>query len=110
MQAELDFMQASIDVARAGRDAGMSLVLDNAGPEWAKLAYAALLAYAAGHAQFLTEAVRLNSPEVPAPHDNRACGGVVNRAVRAGVIQRIGYAPAVTGHCRPMPIWQRTTL
>lgn len=99
--------------AAQARDVAMVQVAqgaDRAHPDWCAGAYVYLCTYAETHAEpFLAEDVRLafiRGGNVP-PHDNRAWGPVFSRAAREGVIQRVGYGPARTGHCRPMPQWER---
>ena len=102
-----DQLTLDLTKAREARDDAMTACTDKAGTDWAEHAYRALLDFAANHESFLTEDVRVSCTDVPPPHDNRAWGGVVNRAVRHGLIVRVGYAPAKTGHCRPMPLWRK---
>lgn len=97
----------TLQQARSKRDQAMGLAAVGAGETWASVAYDALVAYAAANDAFMAEDVRLACPWVPKPSDNRAWGPVFNRAARANVIKRIGYGQAITGHCRPMPIWGR---
>lgn len=86
----------------------MARAASSAGDTWNTLAYAAFVDYAnAAKGTFLTEDVRLASTDLPQPPDNRAWGGVVNRARRDGVVKQVGFAPSRTGHCRPMPVWSR---
>lgn len=99
---------SNYDDARRGRDEGMALVGENSGEEWQEGAYNALKAYALTHTGFMTEDARMAAYEqgLPKPHDNRAWGPVINRAVKNGTIVREGFAPAKTGHMRPMPVWR----
>lgn len=105
--------QMSLSLAKRGRDNGMFQVEDKANricPGWSEDAHGFLLDYLkniGGH-PFMTEDVRLASAGVvDEPHDTRAWGGVIRRAVNAGLVRRVGFAPSKTGHCRPMPLWSR---
>lgn len=99
--------QAAFDFARNDRDAGMNLVADRAGEDWKESAYRSLINFAENNTKFMTEDARLFAERngVPRPHDNRAWGIVVVRAIKAGIIKRCNYAPSKTGHMRPMPVW-----
>lgn len=97
----------TIEAARDARDNAIESVSGNAGATWNEMAYAALVVFVKTNGPFMAEDVRLTCTHVPTPHDNRAWGGVFNRAVRANVIKRVGYAQSKTGHCRPMPLWER---
>ena len=103
-------MQSSPALQAAGtrRDAAMQQVADNAGPEWILAALAALRRFAEVTPQFMTEDAREFATKggLPAVHDNRAWGPVAIRAIKAGLIERVGYAPSKTGHMRPMPVWR----
>lgn len=43
---------------------------------------------------------------VPPPPDPRAWGGPIRRAARAGLIRRIGYAPAASSNPSPKCLWE----
>lgn len=61
--------------------------------EWHEQAYASLLAYATTHHEFLVEDVRAAHPELTdAPGKGRAWGGVVKRAVAAGILKHVGFS------------------
>lgn len=105
--------QLAIDfsAARIGRDAGMNCAIDHAERDsagWGDRAYAYLTSYIVRHqSDFMTEDVRLYAAAegLDPPPDNRAWGAVIVRAVKLGVLRKTGFAPAKTGHCRPMQIW-----
>ena len=99
--------QTAIDIARIGRDAGMNLVAEHAGTEWHENAYLALINFTKTNFSFMTEDVRAHTEVtgMAQPHDNRAWGAVIKRAVKAAIIKRAGYLPSKTGHMRPMPLW-----
>lgn len=97
----------AVATSRSARDGAMEAVEENAGAEWGEMAYDALIHYAKHHPTFMAEDVRLACADVPTPHDNRAWGPVFMRASRANIIMRVGYGQALTGHCRPMPVWSK---
>lgn len=41
------------------------------------------------------------------PPDLRAWGAVTQKLIRAGVIERVGYAPAASSHGSPKPLYRR---
>ncbi len=57
---------------------------------------------------FLTEDVvsDWNANGFDAPPDGRAWGAVVRRAAKAGVISKVGYAPANTSNRSPKVLWR----
>lgn len=99
-------MSTGHQLAEAGADAAVA----NAGNEWASEAYLALCYYAERNPTFLTDDVRVFAHDhgLPLPPDSRAWGGVVNRALRAKLIERVGFAPvkSASGHARPMTVWK----
>jgi hypothetical protein len=40
-------------------------------------------------------------------HENRAAGSIIQKAARAGLIRRVGYAPARTSHGSAKSVWER---
>lgn len=101
-------MQLNLFEARALRDAAISQIAESSGPQWQQTAFACLEAFIASNdAPFMIEDVRLANPDLPAPHDNRAWGAVARRAIKHGLIQRVGFAPAKTSHCSAKPLWQK---
>lgn len=105
--------QPPMAAAIEGREAGISQAADHAErefPGWFEKAYGFLVSYIKQHdREFMTEDVRLaaEAAQVPPPPDNRAWGNVIREAAKIGVIVKRGFAPAKTGHCRPMPLWSR---
>lgn len=104
-------IQMDLNLSRSLADSGAQIAAANAGSEWSASAYSILVEYARIHKEFMTEDVRVYSIEqhdLPLPPDGRAWGGVVNRAVRAGLIKRIGYAPmkSVNCHANPKSVWK----
>ena len=94
------------DLAQAGADTALA----NAGDGWADEAFLALCYYAERHDTFLTDDVRTFAHQygLPLPPDSRAWGGVMNRAVKRKLVERVGYAPvkSPSGHARPMSLWK----
>ena len=98
--------------AREGAERGMNQSLDHANrvaPQWSERAYDKLREFCWLGNDFMTEDVRLWAEEtgLDSPPDNRAWGGIVNRAVRENMIVRVGYGNSKTGHMRPMPVWRK---
>ena len=98
--------------AQTLRDAGINQALDHAGENWPERAYAFLLDYLRDHPTFMAEDVRTASHGViQEPPSQRAWGGVIVRAARAGHIQRSGYRQVknTKAHCTPAAVWVRRT-
>jgi len=72
------------------RDKGIKQAIDNADDtheRWSEKAYKFLTNWIKTQYEFMTEDVRLASEkEIPKPPSNRAWGGIVVRAARAGLI------------------------
>jgi hypothetical protein len=99
--------------ARLGAERGMNQAVDHANrvaPNWSTRAYEKLFEYAWLGNDFMTEDVRLWAEQtgLDSPPDNRSWGAVINKAVRANLIERVGYGNSKTGHMRPMPIWRKS--
>lgn len=96
------------DLAQAGAE----LAAQHAGKAWADEAYLALCYFAQRNDTFMTEDVRsfAHGHGLPLPPDGRAWGGVVNRALRAKCITRVGYAPMKSPNCHadPKSVWKWT--
>ncbi|MCT8340528.1 hypothetical protein MG296_10720 [Flavobacteriaceae bacterium TK19130] len=81
------------------RDAGIAQAMetaDNCNENWSQKAFDFLRNFAKKEPSFLTEEVRraaTKSGEVPEPPSNRAWGGVIVRAKRAGIIKSLGIKP-----------------
>ena len=99
------------------RDKGIKQAIDNANDthdKWSDKAYKFLLdyiKYGEGRDQyeFMTEDVRMASEgEIPKPPSNRAWGGIILRAVRAGLISRVGFSNVknVKAHKTPATVWK----
>lgn len=88
------------------RDAGMAQAHDHAeevDTTWPQRAYAHLLEYAHSHAQFISHDV---TDGCPSPTTQKAWGAIFTKAVREGVIEKIGYGISDRRHCSPTPLWQ----
>ena len=94
-------MSAGQDLAQKVADAAIT----HAGVAWAAEASLALAYYAQRHPTFMTEDVRhfAHAHGLPKPPDGRAWGGVLNRAIRAKQIERVGYAPMKSPNCHDDP-------
>lgn len=107
-QFPLDF-----EAARARRDAGMASALDHAedeSPGWADRAFDLLVQYATEQAHpFTIEAFRwwAEAGGFEHPPESRAYGPITQKAIRRGVIARIGYAPAASSNGSPKPLYAR---
>lgn len=89
----------------------ISAAIKDAGPGWHGDAYLLLLEYMRENPLFKTEDVRVfahGSRNLPAPPDLRAWGTVVQRAIREGLIKKVGHGASKnrTAHCRPVMVWQ----
>ena len=99
------------------RDIGMVQAethADEVHPKWSDLAYKFLEHYVGIKGMregFLTEDIRFASIYiVPEPPSKRAWGGVVVRAVKNGIIHKVGYRNVTNekAHCTPATLWNRT--
>lgn len=104
-QLAIDF-----DAARARREAGMTSALEHAesdAPGWGDRAYALLVEFAREHAAdpWTCEQFRpwAYARGLSRPDEERAFGPVTQRAIRAGAIVRVGYAPAASSNGSPKP-------
>lgn len=109
-QGALDF-----DAARARRDDGAQRAADHADrvepgpPPWSESAYEFLKACAAVlERPFLAEEIvaLARTAGVASPTDSRSWGAVFQRAARARLIEKVGYAPAATSNCSPKVQWR----
>lgn len=94
------------DLAQAGADTALA----NAGALWADEAFLALCYYAKRHDTFMAEDVRVfaHAHGLPLPPDGRAWGGVMNRAIKRKLVERVGYAPMKSPNCHanPKSVWK----
>ena len=94
------------------RDKGFKKAIDNANDtheKWSDKAYKFLVSYIKSQDEFMTEDLRLASEkEIPNPPSNRAWGGIILRAVRAGLIHRVGFSNVknVKAHRTPATVWR----
>lgn len=105
--------QLVLDVAEAARrrDEGMQRAEDSAEfsmQHWSDLAFAAVKSHAMANLYFTIEDVRAAFPNVPAPPEPRAWGGVTHRAKLAGVMvyDRHVKAQSVTVHRMDVKQWK----
>lgn len=79
---------------------------------WSEEAFQALIRFTRKGVIFKAEDVRNFAVEagLAEPHDRRAWGGVMRRAVKERLIIRIGYAQCQNkgSHNRPTTLWQAT--
>ena len=94
------------------RDKGIKQAInnaDNAHEKWSEKAYKFLTDYIKSHHEFMTEDVRVASEKkIPIPPSNRAWGGIILRASKAGLINRIGFSNVknVKAHRTPATVWR----
>ncbi len=95
------------------REQGMRAALDHAedvNAGWKEAAYMFVLTFPA--TEFKNEDVRVYAYNngLPHPPDERSWGGVIRRAMHAGIIEKIGMttaeAPGV--HAHPITKWRKT--
>jgi len=107
-----DVSAASFEAAKVRRDAGMASSLDHAeadSPGWADHCFTLLCEYAEGQvAPWTCEAFRAWAYErgLDKPDEERAFGPITQKAIRRGVIARVGYAPAASSNGSPKPQYQ----
>lgn len=94
------------------RDDGIRRALqraDDTHGEWKERAYDFLLEYLKGlEGEFMAEEVRVASLEtIPAPPSNRAWGGIILKAARAGLIRQVGFRSVKNprAHCAIVGVW-----
>jgi hypothetical protein len=99
--------------AAAKRDLGIDRAIDGAlsdDPLWADWAYLGLVYFLADQRQpFLTEQVREFCERekcVDPPANARAWGHIMRSAMRNGLIEKIGYAPARSSNLSPKVLWK----
>lgn len=97
--------QMTLDEARVSRDAGIKRVDDNASSAWIAAASAFLLAYCRTHETVFCD--DLWRAGLEPPHEARALGPVMQRAVRKKIIERSGeYRASVHSNMTPKPVWR----
>lgn len=101
-QQALDF-----DAARARRDAGIASSTQHAdddAPGWCDRAFDLLCIYASQQpTPWTCETFRpwAYAQGLPVPAEERAWGGITQRALRRGVIERVGFAPTAASNGSP---------
>jgi hypothetical protein len=106
--------QLGLDLVRERRDTGIDRATARAERThrgWNDAAYYFLLSWeppATNEGRFQAEDVVAAWRGDPPP-DGRAWGGVFQRAARAGMISKVGYAPARTSNLSPKTVWQKVT-
>ena len=94
------------------RDKGIKQAISNANDthdKWSDKAYKFLTGYIKSQHEFMTEDLRMASEkEIPKPPSNRAWGGIILRAVRAGLITRDRFSNVknVKAHKTPATVWR----
>ena len=94
------------------RDKGIRKAINNANDthdKWSDKAYNFLVGWIKTHHEFMTEDVRVASEKkIPKPPSNRAWGGIILKASRAGLINRVGFSNVknVKAHRTPASIWR----
>ena len=94
------------------RDKGIKQAINNANDthdKWSDKAYKFLVDYIKSQYEFMTEDVRMASEgEIPKPPSNRAWGGIILRASRAGLISRVGFSNVknAKAHKTPATVWR----
>jgi len=94
------------------RDQGIQKAVDNADSQienWSQRAYEFLVEYCKTNKGFMTEDVRNASLKVlESPPSNRAWGGIMVRARKAGLITPNGFKNVKNkkAHCTPATYWK----
>lgn len=93
------------------RDAGIRQAVDHADMlhiNWSENAFQYLKHYIRDNKVFMAEDVRESARGIiPEPPSKRAWGGVIVRAVKQGMITRIGFSNVknIKAHCTPATLW-----
>ena len=105
--------QLPIDFARAERDQGIERAVsraDRSTPGWSDLALAYIRLYASQNKgrRFIGRDIVLASRTygVIQPPNDKAWGGPICRAIKAGVIRKVGTAQDPNRHCNPVPQYE----
>ena len=94
------------------RDKGIKQAVNHANnkhDKWSDKAYKFLLSYIKSQHEFMTEDLReASEKKIPKPPSNRAWGGIILRAVRAGLITRDRFSNVknVKAHKTPATVWR----
>ena len=106
-----------IDNGSQLRDKGIKQAINHADDthdKWSEKAYKFLLDYikygeGRDRYEFMTEDVRVASESViPKPPSNRAWGGIILRAAKAGLIDKVGFSTVknAKAHKTPATVWR----
>jgi hypothetical protein len=105
--------QLDIDFARAARDEGIDRAVSHAEsevPRWADVAFEFVKLYAIQHKgqRFIGRQIVLASKEygLIQPPNDKAFGGPIMRAVREGVIRKVGFTQDPNRHCAAVPEYE----
>lgn len=98
------------------RDEGIQQAIDHADQvdeKWSETAYRFLLSFiSTTTTEFMVEDIRIAAEKsgVPIPPSDRAWGGIIVRAAKAGLIRRVGYRAVANpkAHCTPATLWTRS--
>jgi len=93
--------------AQAAKEEAIRRVEDNADRSWLDEAWSAVRVVAERRMEFTTDAVHglLQAWEVPEPHEPRALGPIMQRAIKRGICVPTGvYRPSVRPACNCRPI------
>lgn len=97
------------------RDTGIRRAVDNAdrvNGSWSDGAYNLLVTIAGAGLEFMVEDVRkfAESVNFPVPPSARAWGAIAVKAVKAGVIRRVGYSQVKNpkAHGTPASLWVKS--
>lgn len=115
MKATLPIEQLDIWYARQERDKGMKRAIDHADKvidNWGEKVYALLKEFLrTNKGNFMAEDFRLSvEDKIDAPPHNRAFGGIFMRAAKAGLIERVTYAPVKNwkAHRANASVWRKS--
>lgn len=89
-------------------DAAIKQVEEHADAEYLEEAYRRLLSLARRMKELTSNHLTTDMKSCPIKtHDARAIGPVMQRAVKAVILEKTGrYAPGIYGHGKPTPIWK----
>lgn len=106
--------QLDLNFSRAARDKGIKQAADHADQvhdSWSERAYGHFITFVSlQKGSFRIEQYREWVKDIlPSPPSDRAYGAIAVRAVKAGLIKRVGYESVcnVRAHRTPVSVWQR---
>jgi hypothetical protein len=103
-----------LEAGRSLRDRGIKRAIDHADrirSAWSVEAWGILKAFLLVRShEFMTEDFRAwayENTEIELPPDGRAWGGIIVRAVKSGMIKKVGYRPMKSKNCHanPKAVW-----